>query len=130
MQLKREVVTLKKVDEKTNIEIPHLKEVGIGTKFLIFVEIARHPNGLSVPDLTKKVSSKSRTIWFHTKDLCDKKIITPAYEKNPETGKVETVFRATPFGIGEIQREMRGICEIMSAIKMEMISNVRNAKDR
>jgi len=130
MQSKREAIRLKGIGiTKSNIEVPHLKRSGIGKRFLMFVEIARHPEGLSIGEISIKCDCGGRTAaWYHINALLKEALVTCTYEKR--NGKVEAVFRITPYGIDMVQKEMRGICEIISEVKKELISSepIRKAR--
>lgn len=121
MQSKREAMRLDAVGiEKSNLLVPNLIKAGIGKRFLVLVEIARHPEGLTAYEASVKCGTKGRSIWYHINELTKELFLVSTYEKRD--GKVEAVFRITPYGIDKVQKEMRGICEIISQVKKELIS--------
>lgn len=112
------------VNLESNLEVKHLKAAGIGNKFLILVEIARHPNGLSLPEIGPKFSyCTERTTQYHLGKLAVTNLVTKKYEKR--NGGVEAVFCITPYGVDKIQTEMKCLCEIMSTVKKEMIGKAK-----
>lgn len=122
MQSKRKAMRLDAVGiEKSNLPVPNLIKAGIGRRFLVLIEIARHPEGLSVYEASIKCGKDGRSVWYHINGLVEEAFLTSTYEKRGD-GKVEAVFRITPYGIDTIQKEMRGICEIISQVKKELIS--------
>lgn len=127
MQSKRKAMHLNAVGaEKSNISIPNLGKVGIGKRFLVFVEIARHPEGLSAYEVSRKCGKAGRSVWYHINGLVKEAFLTSTYEKRD--GKIEAVFRVTPYGIDKVQKEMRGICEMVSQVKKELVSGEHTRK--
>lgn len=112
--------------KESRIDIPNLRNVGVGTRFLVFLEIARHPDGLTVGSICEKCGDHKRSSWYHINHLLEQAYISCDYQKH--NGKVEAIFRVTPYGIDVIQKEMRSVCEIVSHIKKEMITDATGAR--
>jgi hypothetical protein len=108
---------------ESNLDVPNLVKAGIGNRFLILIEILRHPTGLSLPELGPKFPyCNERTTQYHLEKLAETAFVTRVYEKRAST-KIEAVYYITPFGVESVQNEMRSLCELMVHIKKEMIKS-------
>lgn len=109
------------------MELPSLEQAGIGKRFRVFVEIARHPNGMTITDLTKaffKVKPGSKKFQYaaqglrhHVDLLCEAGYITTEYERRD--GHVSIVCKATVFGVSTVNDEMCRLCQVMHEIQKE-----------
>lgn len=98
--------------------IPHLKSIGFGKKFVIFTEVARHPNGLSINEIIEIVGCDKPTTWNHITSLTKDGLVHG--RKIRRDGKKAKVFKVSAGGLDSIQREMRVVCELYSAIRSEL----------
>jgi len=104
---------------KTNLKIPHLSKTGISrSKFLTFLEISRHPDGISVGDIAQKIEESPQLVLFVVKSLEKYSYITTVYENRDGRGR--KICYATPFAIDNIQKETEAICRLLTAIRKEM----------
>jgi predicted transcriptional regulator len=105
----------------SNLKVPTLQLAGIGNKFLILVEVLRHPNGLSTTESSDKFPCADRTTLYHLDKLLESGLVEKKYELRGS--KVEAVFYISPFGVDKIHEEMRCLCEIMAVVRKEIIKN-------
>jgi len=104
-----------------------MNNAGAGKRFLIYIEIARHPEGLTVSELTEKFkgkkpgntkfSSDKISIWRYVSDIRNRGLITTDYE--PRNGKVSLVCRATKDGVFALQDEMCRLCHLLHKVQKE-----------
>lgn len=102
-------------------EIPHLIRLGFDRRICAFIEIARHPEGLTINELIPKLQCGKMSVWFHIKPLIENNLI--AGRKMSRNGRKMKVFKATPYGINSIRNEMKPLCELFGAIEREMVTN-------
>lgn len=113
---------------KNLIEMPNLDKAGIGRRFRIFVEIARHPNGMTITEITKafydgdstgrKFGYFSQGIRHHIEILIAAKYIVATYEQRD--GHVSRVCKVTKHGVETVHEEMCRLCQVMGEIEKEM----------
>jgi len=107
---------------KTNIKIPHLEKVGINkSRFFAFIEIARHPDGISVGSIAEKLGETIQATQYTVNELQKGNYIKTTYEKREIHGK--TYCFATPFGIDNVCKEMESVCRLIAHVRKEMIKN-------
>ena len=105
---------------KSNLELPMLEKLGISREVVVFVEIARHPDGLTISDLTKKVLLERETIRYQTREMTKNNFITTSQEIR--NGRTFSVFHATPYGIDRIGKELKSLCAMIIEIEKEMLA--------
>jgi len=98
--------------KKTTLEL-----IGLGTRFRIFFEIARHPQGLTATDLKTKVGITAKSMRYHLRDLEDTGFISTDYGKS--NGKIEASYKISEKGIESAYESMRSVCEVISAVSEE-----------
>lgn len=113
---------------KNTMKLPNLDKAGIGKKFRIFIEIARHPNGMTITDVTntfidgkigkKAFASSKQGIWYHLDLLRGAGYITTEYENR--NGHVALVCKVTKNGVDAVSEEMCRLCKVMNAISKEL----------
>jgi predicted transcriptional regulator len=113
---------------KNTMKLPNLDKAGIGKKFRIFIEIARHPKGMTITDVTNTfIDEKSRKtsfaaakqgIVYHIEQLRGAKYITTEYENR--NGHVALVCKVTKEGVDVVSEEMCRLCKVLSAISKEL----------
>ena len=107
---------------KTNIEIPHLEKVGINkSRFFAFIEIARHPNGLSIGEIAEKVGETYQATQFTITELEKNNYIRTEIRKPDNGRRKKTYCYATAFGIDNICSEMESLCRLFTQVRKEMI---------
>lgn len=105
---------------RTNIKMPHLTNIGISRgKFLAFLEISRHPDGISVGDVSEKIGETPQLVMYAIKSLEKNNYIKTVFEER--NGKGRRICYATPFGIDVVQKEMESVCRLLSEIRKEVI---------
>ena len=105
---------------KTNIKIPHLEKVGLNkSRFFAFIEIARHPDGMSMGEVAEKIGESLQATQFTISELQKGNYIRLTYEKRDSRGK--TYCWATPFGIDNVCKEMESVCRLMAHVRKEMV---------
>ena len=102
-------------------EIPHLITAGFDRKICIFVEIARHPNGLSVREIMDMFGENKATVWFQIRPLVENQLISS--RRMNRNGRRQMIFKVTPYGIDNTVKEFCRLCELMSTIRKEVIKN-------
>lgn len=100
-------------------EIPHFIKMGFDKRICAFIEIARHPEGLSVNELMPKLECTKMMVWCYLKPLIEAHLI--AGRKSSRNGRRAKIFKATPYGIDRIHVEMKSLCELFAAVRAEMI---------
>jgi hypothetical protein len=113
---------------KNTMKLPNLDKAGIGKKFRIFIEIARHPKGMTITDVTNtfingkfsksSFASSKQGIWYHIEQLRGSGYITTEYENR--NGHVALVCMATKSGVDMVSEEMCRLCKVMGAISKEL----------
>ena len=107
---------------KTNIKIPHLEKVGLNkSRFFAFIEIARHPNGMSVSEVAEKVGETLQATQYTVTELQKGNYIKLTYEKRHGQTRGKTYCFATPFGIDNVCKEMESLCKLMVHVRKEMV---------
>lgn len=108
---------------ETNIEIPHLERVGINkSRFFAFIEIARHPNGLSIGEIAERTKETYQAAQFTVGELeKNQYIITKSDKRNGNRKK--TYCYATALGIDNVCTEMENLCKLFAEVRKEMVVN-------
>jgi hypothetical protein len=110
---------------ETNIEIPHLENVGINkSRFFTFIEIARNPDGISVGVLAEKIGETLQATQYTVGVLQKCNLIKTEYYKKSGDTRGRLFCSATPYGIDNVSKEMRILCELFSELRTEMVSGV------
>jgi predicted ArsR family transcriptional regulator len=107
--------------EEITKEIPHLIKLGFDRRICAFIEIARHPEGLTINELIPKLQCGKMSVWFHIKPLLENNLIIG--RRMVRNGRKSKVFKATPYGINSVKNEMKPLCELFGAIEKEMVKN-------
>lgn len=103
---------------RKTLDLPSLAKAGLGKRFRIFAEIARHPNGITIADAAKAFNERKPAIWHHVALLRDAGFITTDY--NSRNGHVALVCKATKKGLDVVHEEMCRLCQLLGEIKKEM----------
>ncbi len=107
---------------KTNIQIPHLSNIGMSrAKLLTFLEICRHPDGISLRDVAERIEEAPQMVSYSVKSLVKFNYIK--FDCKERNGKICKICYATPYGIDVVQKESESLCRLMSAIKKDMVRN-------
>lgn len=112
---------------KKSMNLPRLEAAGIGKRFKIFIEIARHPNGMTMSDVTdvfndrklkgKKFAYAKQSIYHHISILRDAGYITTGYDR--ANNHISLVCKVTKSGVAHVREEMCRLCQVMSEIEKE-----------
>jgi predicted transcriptional regulator len=105
---------------KSNLDIPTLSKLGINREIIIFLEIARHPKGLSISDISRKMHMGRETVRYQTREMVRNGLVRLDQEING--GRAYTICKATPFGVDMVGKELKSLCSMISSIQEEMIS--------
>lgn len=113
---------------KKTMELPVLSEAGLGKRFKIFIEIARHPQGMSMSEVTtvftkekqgsKKFAYVKQGILYHITALREAGFISMNYDV--QNGRVVLICTATLLGVSTVQEEMCRLCTVLHEIEKEM----------
>lgn len=102
---------------KKTLELPNLGKAGIGKRFRIFAEIARHPDGMTIAEIAKAFKEPKQGTWHHIDILRDSGFIATKY--NSRNGHVALVCKVTDNGIDVVHDEMCRLCQLLGEIKKE-----------
>lgn len=106
---------------KTNLKIPHLEKVGINkSRFFAFIEIARHPDGLSIGEIAERVGETYQATQFTVNELEKNQYIRTEIKK-PNGNRKKIYCYATAFGIDNICNEMENLCRLFVHVRKEMV---------
>jgi hypothetical protein len=110
---------------ETNIEIPHLESVGINkSRFFTFIEIARNPDGISVGVLAEKMGETLQATQYTVGVLQKCNLIKTEYYRKVGDTRGRLFCSATPYGIDNVSKEMKSLCELFAEIRNEMVASV------
>ena len=88
-------------------------------KLLTFLEICRHPDGISLREISERIDESPQMVSFSVKGLVKFNYVKFDYkEKN---GKICKICCSTPYGVDVVQKESESLCRLMSAIKKDMV---------
>jgi hypothetical protein len=113
----------KKTSLLTTLPIPKCIDAGIGKRFRIFLEVSRRPDGITVADLASLFNMSKHNLWYLISPLRQKELLITEYETR--NAHVEMVCRVTPFGIDHIRKELRCATDMLDAITMEKIKELK-----
>ena len=99
--------------------IPDLVATGVTIKHCIFLEIARHPNGLCVRDLMMMFGENKATVWNYIRPMVEANLITGRKMKRDNIRA--RYFKATAFGIDRVACQMNSCVKMLCARRAEMI---------
>lgn len=102
---------------KKTLELPCLEKAGIGKRFRIFAEIARHPAGMTIAEIATSFKERKQSAWHHVSILRNAGFITTDY--NPRNGHVALICKATKTGVTVVHDEMCRLCQLLGEIKKE-----------
>lgn len=106
---------------KTNIQIPHLSNIGMSrAKLLTFLEICRHPDGISLRDISDNIQEAPQMVSFSVKSLVKFNYVRFDYKE--KSGKICKICYATPYGVDVIQTESELLCKLLSSVKRNMVA--------
>jgi predicted transcriptional regulator len=111
---------IKEFTMKTTIDIPYLEKVGLNkSRFLAFLEIARHPNGISISEIAERLNVNNQSVQYTVQELKRGSFVRTAYEKRNGSRGMIYCF-ATPYGIDNVGKDMKNICQLVEGIRKEM----------
>ncbi len=107
-----------KDNEKSRNRI--LATAGLKTaRFKIFVVIATHPAGISIPHIGERLKLSGPRVTYHINKLEHDTLVHSKYEKR--NGNVERFCYATVFGVHTILGELESLLTLFTAIEKEAL---------
>lgn len=115
---------------ETNIEIPHLENVGINkSRLFTFIEIARNPEGISVGVLANKMGETLQATQYTIGVLQKCNLIKTEYYRKKDDTRGRLFCTATAYGIDNVSKEMKSLCELFSEIRSELVASVEKREE-
>jgi len=112
---------------KSNLELKALEKIGANREsFIAFLEIARHPDGLSLTDVAHKIGAERNAVRYHILEMKKCNFITTGY--GITNGKSHLICKATPYGVDLVGKDLKSVCALMTTIQEEMIKTCRVPK--
>lgn len=112
---------MKKIQRNNGNKNRMLAAAGLrAMRFKIFVAIARHPGGISVPDVAANLKVSIPLGLYHVNKLEKDILIQTTYEKR--NGSVERFCFVTPFGLHAIIDEFQSLLTLFTEIEKDLIA--------
>jgi hypothetical protein len=106
---------------RSSLGLKHLtKSAMLSRRLVIFTEIARHPQGMNVYELSTLLNCGRRNIWYHTEPMINDSLIKMVTEK--KNGRDTVIFHATPFGIDVIGKDIVSLGKLYDTLRTDAIA--------